>query len=166
MDNVESEESQNKSTAAPANDPAAKPAAELKQFAAPANNPDGKPAAEAKQPRKGLGKIVAVQGPVVDIQFDNPNDIPALYDVIEAYTFDKRRVLLQCAEHLNIKVVRTVSLMDTLNLQLNAPCCNTFQPIAIPVGDECFGRVMDTVDRLMQRRQRRFDDSASKWDLI
>lgn len=96
---------------------------------------------------KGLGRIVSVQGPVVDVSFENLKDIPALYDVIEAYTFDKRRIILQCAEHLSTKVVKCVSLGDTLNLQLNAPCRNTFLPIAIPVGDECFGRVMDATGK-------------------
>ena len=95
--------------------------------------------------RRGMGRIVAVQGPVVDVSFENLADIPALYDVIEAYTFDKQRVILQCAEHLNSKVVRTVSLVDTLNLQLNSICYNTFRPIAVPMGDECFGRVMDAI---------------------
>ncbi len=106
---------------------------------------ESQPAAQAKttEPRKGLGHVISCQGPVVDIRFENTADIPALYDVIEAYTYDKRRLILQCAEHLSSKVVRTVSLMDTLNLQLNAPCYNTFKPIAIPIGDECFGRVMD-----------------------
>ena len=102
---------------------------------------------ELKKIGKGIGKIVSVQGPVVDISFDNPDDIPALYDVIHAETFDKRLVKLQCAEHINSKVVRTVSLMDTLNMQKGSICYNTFQPIAIPVGDECFGRVMDATGR-------------------
>jgi len=100
-----------------------------------------------KMPRKGKGHIISVQGPVVDIRFAHIEDIPALYDVIEAYTFDKRRVVLQCAEHLNSTDVRCVSLMDTLNLQLHGECYNTFKPIAIPLGDECFGRVMDAVGR-------------------
>ncbi|OGX05628.1 MAG: F0F1 ATP synthase subunit beta [Omnitrophica WOR_2 bacterium GWA2_47_8] len=91
--------------------------------------------------------MFACQGPVVDVEFDSTEDIPALYDVIEAVTFDKRRILLQCAEHLSSRVVRTVSLMDTMNLQLNAECFNTFKPIAVPIGDECFGRVMDAVGR-------------------
>lgn len=110
--------------------------------------PEAKPTAPAASapptgPRPGLGHVISCQGPVVDIRFENTLDIPALYDVVEAYTFDKRRLILQCAEHLSSQVVRTVSLMDTLNLQLNAPCYNTFKPIAIPTGDECFGRVMD-----------------------
>ena len=97
--------------------------------------------------RKGMGKIMSVQGPVVDMIFENLTDIPALYDVVEVFTFDNKRVLLQCAEHLSSTVVRAVALMDTLNLQLNAPCYNTFQPISIPIGDECFGRVMDATGR-------------------
>ncbi|MCK5215614.1 MAG: F0F1 ATP synthase subunit beta [Candidatus Omnitrophica bacterium] len=105
--------------------------------------PQKKP--ESQGHKKGLGRILSVQGPVVDVYFENPADIPALYDVIEAYNFDKRKIILQTAEHLNKHVVRTVALMDTLNLQLNQPCYNTFKPIAVPVGDGCFGRIMDAV---------------------
>ncbi len=109
-------------------------------------SPSGAPVdAAQKKPRRGKGRIISVQGPVVDICFENFEDIPSLYDVVEAFTFDKRRVIMQTAEHLSKKIVRTVSLMDTLNLQLNSVCYNTFQPITIPIGDECFGRVMDAV---------------------
>lgn len=96
-----------------------------------------------KQKRRGLGRIIAVQGPVVDVRFEEAADIPALFDVVEVYNFDKRRIIMQTAEHLSKNVVRTVSLMDTLNLQLNSVCYNTFQPISVPIGDACFGRVMD-----------------------
>ncbi len=101
--------------------------------------------APGKQKRRGLGRVISVQGPVVDIRFDDIKDIPALYDVIEAYNFNKSRVILQTAEHLSKNVVRTVALMDTLDMQLNQPCYNTFQPIAVPVGDACFGRIMNAV---------------------
>lgn len=101
--------------------------------------------ADKKKKRRGLGRVVSCQGPVVDIWFDDLADIPALYDVIEAYNFNKERVVLQTAEHLSKNMVRTVSLMETLNLQLNSPCYNTFRPITVPVGDACFGRIMDAV---------------------
>jgi len=97
------------------------------------------------QKRRGQGRIISVQGPVVDIRFESPDDIPSLYDVVEVYNFNKRRIVLQTAEHLSKQVVRTVALMDTLNLQLGAICHNTFQPISVPVGDACFGRIMDAV---------------------
>lgn len=98
-----------------------------------------------KKDKKGIGRIISVQGPVVDVFFEDTSDMPALFDVVEAYNFNKQRVVLQTAEHLSKQVVRTVALMDTLNLQLNAPCKNTGQPITVPVGDACFGRIMDAV---------------------
>jgi len=111
-----------------------------------------KPAEEKPKKRKGRGVIVSCQGPVVDIRFSNKDDIPALYDVIEAIAFDKRKLMLQCAEHISSDTVRTVSLNDTLNLQLHAECFNTFKPIAIPIGDECFGRVMDATGRPLDEK--------------
>jgi F-type H+-transporting ATPase subunit beta len=99
------------------------------------------------QDRRGLGRIISVQGPVVDVYFDDFNNMPALYDVIEAQTVDGHNVVLQTMEHLSSRVVRTVSLMDTLNLQLNSACYNTFQPITIPMGEGCYGRVMDATGR-------------------
>lgn len=133
----------------PATQPADKPATQPADK--PATQPADKPEVatvvdnKSKKPRRGLGRVSSVQGPVVDIRFDNIDDIPALYDCIEVSTFDKKPIILQTAEHLSKNLVRTVALHDTLNLQLNAPCYNTFQPIAIPIGDECFGRIMDAV---------------------
>ncbi len=97
--------------------------------------------------RRGRGKIISVQGPVVDAYFENFDDLPSMNDVIEVDTIDGRQVLLQTKEHLSRNSVRTVALMDTLNIQLNSACYNTFQPVTIPLGDECYGRVMDAVGR-------------------
>ena len=97
--------------------------------------------------RPGRGRVVSLQGPVVDVHFERLEDMPALYDVIEIYAIDGNRVLLSTAEHLSSTLVRTVALMDTLNIQLNSICYNTFKPITIPMGDGCYGRVMDAVGR-------------------
>ncbi|MCK5581143.1 MAG: F0F1 ATP synthase subunit beta [Candidatus Omnitrophica bacterium] len=110
------------------------------------------PAATPKEPRRGRGRIVSVQGPVVDVRFDSYDEIPALFDMIEVYNFNKRRVVLQTAEHLGGTLVRTVALMETLDLQLNAPCYNTFRPIAVPVGDANFGRIMDAIGNPIDRK--------------
>jgi len=93
------------------------------------------------------GRVSSVQGPVVDVYFDRVDFMPALYDVIEAFTVDGHRIVLQVAEHLSNTIVRTVALMDTLNLQMNSVCYNSGQPITIPMGDGCYGRVMDATGR-------------------
>ncbi len=105
------------------------------------------PQLDASGRRRGLGRLVSVQGPVADVYFENLDDVPAVYHVLETKTIDGQIVLLQTAEHLSSNVVRTVALMETLNLQLNGVCYNTFLPITIPMGDGCYGRVMDSVGR-------------------
>ncbi|MCA9406804.1 MAG: hypothetical protein KC684_09710, partial [Candidatus Omnitrophica bacterium] len=102
-------------------------------------------AAAVKDGHSSIGKVISVQGPVVDVRFENFEDMPALYDVVTTYTVDGQKIVMQVAEHLSSTVVRTVSLMDTLNIQLNAVCYNTFQPITIPIGEGCYGRVMDAM---------------------
>ncbi len=96
---------------------------------------------------RGRGRVSAVQGPVVDVWFDRSEDVPALYDTIEVYTVDGKRVVLETFEHLSENLVRTVAIMDTLNIQLNSVCYNTYESITIPMGDANFGRVMDSVGR-------------------
>lgn len=94
-----------------------------------------------------VAKIASVQGPVVDVRFSDEVEDPALYDCIVVYTFDGKKVTLQVSEHLGNRLVRCISLQETLNLQLNGPAWCTYKSIAIPVGDGCFGRVMDTSGR-------------------
>ncbi len=99
------------------------------------------------QNRKASGRVVAIQGPVVDVAFHDGEPSPAVYDCIEVWAYDARKITLQCAEHLGSGLVRCISLQDTLNLQQNAPCYCTYKPIAVPIGEGCFGRVMDTSGR-------------------
>ncbi|MDP8213356.1 MAG: F0F1 ATP synthase subunit beta [Candidatus Zapsychrus exili] len=117
---------------------------------------DKKPVAQeeikSKEINKGRGRIISVQGPVVDCWFDKEEDMPVLFDMIEVEAVDGRKVSLQTAEHLSNNIVRTVALMDTLNVQLNSDCFNTRQPITIPMGDGCFARVMDATGRPLDNK--------------
>lgn len=99
--------------------------------------------AEARAQGWGVGKIVGVRGPVVDTRFDKVEDIPALYDVLEAKNFEGERIVLQCAEHLGGNDVRCIALSDTLMLQLGTKVYNTRKPVAIRTGEELFGRIIN-----------------------
>ena len=105
------------------------------------------PTAQDAAKRKPSAVVVAVQGPVVDVRFYDGEPSPAIYDCIEVWKYYGFKVTLQCSEHLGHGLVRCISLQETLNLQQNAPCYCTYQPIAVPIGDGCFGRVMDTAGR-------------------
>jgi len=101
--------------------------------------------------RRGPGRIISVQGQVVDCYFEEFNNMPSMYDVIEVELISGEKIVLQTMEHLSSHMVRTVALMDTINLQLNSVCYNTFQPITIPMGDGCYGRVMDATGRALDK---------------
>lgn len=103
-------------------------------------------------PEGPYGRIVGVRGPVVDVRFEKVEDIPALYAVLLGQAIDKRKIVLQVAEHMSSFDVRCISLSDTLNLQLNTKVLNTRKPVSIRVGDELFGRIInvfgDPVDQM------------------
>ena len=91
------------------------------------------------------GKVVAVQGPVVDVKFEKIEDMPDLHETIISRTFDKRNVTLLVAEHLEGNIARCVALESTLNLQRNAVATSSGQTLTIPVGDELFGRIINVM---------------------
>jgi len=91
------------------------------------------------------GRIVAVQGPVVDVKFAKVEDMPDLHETIVTRTFDKRELSLLVAEHLEGNLARCVALASTLNLQRNAVATSTGAPLTIPVGDELFGRIINVM---------------------
>ena len=93
------------------------------------------------------GKVVAVQGPVVDIKFEHVEDMPDLHETIMTKTFDKREIVLLVAEHLEGNIARCVALTSTLNLQRNAVAVSSGHPLMVPVGDELFGRIINVMGR-------------------
>lgn len=100
---------------------------------------------QAVTTRKNNGKVVAVQGPVVDVKFDAIEDMPDLHEMVMTRTFDKRDIALLVAEHLEGNIARCVALASTLNLQRNSPATATGTPIMIPVGPELFGRIINVM---------------------
>ncbi len=100
--------------------------------------------ASAAVPKKKIGRVIAVRGPVVDVRFESVEEgVPAVYVVLEGQTIDKKRVVLQVAEHMGGADVRTIALTETLNVQLNSYFTSTEKPVEIRVGDELFGRIIN-----------------------
>lgn len=97
------------------------------------------------QERNAHGKVVAVQGPVVDVKFEHVEDIPDLHETVTTTTFDRQTVTMLVAEHLEGNIARCVSLASTLNLQRNAKATATGASLTVPVGDELFGRIVNVM---------------------
>ncbi|MCK5081339.1 MAG: F0F1 ATP synthase subunit beta, partial [Candidatus Omnitrophica bacterium] len=99
-----------------------------------------------------LGKIISVEGPIVDIVFKSEKDIPNLYEAVETECFGGNKLMLEVVEHLENKIVRCVALGSTLNLQYNAVANSRGDTIRIPVGEELFGRIVNAIGEPIDRK--------------
>ncbi len=98
------------------------------------------------------GRVISVQGAVVDVRFDQEEHVPAINEVIESKTFDGRQVILEVIEHLENHIVRCISLVSTLNLQYNAAAYPQGSPLKIPVGPEMFGRIVNVAGQPIDQK--------------
>jgi F-type H+/Na+-transporting ATPase subunit beta len=90
-----------------------------------------------------LGKVVAVQGPVIDVKFQSEKAVPAINDVLEAIRSDGQKVVMEVAEHKPGHMARCISLNDTLNLQRNTTARPLGSAVQVPVGNDNFGRIFN-----------------------
>ena len=88
------------------------------------------------------GHVRQVMGAVVDVQFDDH-----LPEILNALETDNRgnRLVLEVAQHLGESTVRTVAMDSTEGLVRGQEVVDTGEPIAVPVGDETLGRIMNVV---------------------
>ncbi len=98
------------------------------------------------------GRVTSVQGPVVDVQFARIEDLPDLHETVLVRTFDRREITLLVEEHIEGNIARCIALHSTLNLQRNAPARSTGTTLAIPVGEELFGRIINVLGQPVDGR--------------
>jgi F-type H+-transporting ATPase subunit beta len=91
---------------------------------------------------KQTGRVTQVMGAVVDVQFDE--HLPAILNALETDNHGNRLVL-EVAQHLGENTVRTVAMDTSEGLVRGQEVSDTGQPIAVPVGDETLGRIMNVI---------------------
>ena len=89
-----------------------------------------------------VGKITQVIGAVVDVQFED--HLPAILNALET-TNGGKRLVLEVAQHLGESTVRTVAMDASEGLVRGQDVTDTGQPIAVPVGDETLGRIINVI---------------------
>jgi F-type H+/Na+-transporting ATPase subunit beta len=96
------------------------------------------------------GRITQVIGAVVDVQFEG--HLPAILNALETKnqalvtaTNKDGRLVLEVAQHLGESTVRTVAMDTSEGLVRGQEVTDTGQPISVPVGDECLGRIINVI---------------------
>src|SRR6059058_4685128 len=121
--------------------------------------------ATATATKQQIGKIVQIIGPVVDVEFE-AGHLPAIYNAlhITAPAREGREaldVIAEVEQHLGENRVRAVAMKPTDGMQRGMEAVDLGEAIAVPVGPETLGRVLNVLgepvdfpDRPVQSKQR------------
>jgi len=115
----------------------------------------------------GVGRVVRVIGPVVDVEF--PRDaIPDLYNALHVaveLSGRKRTLTLEVAQHIGDNQVRTISMQPTDGLVRGQEVRDTGQPISVPVGDVTKGHVFNAIGDCLNLREGEELQVEERWPI-
>ncbi len=101
---------------------------------------------------KAAGKISQIIGPVIDVTFDQVENIPNIYDALTITTEKGHVIVLEVQQDIGENTVRTVAMDSTDGLYRGMKVVATGQAISMPVGEEIKGRLFNvtgqTIDGL------------------
>jgi F-type H+/Na+-transporting ATPase subunit beta len=102
----------------------------------------------------GVGRVVRVTGPVVDVEFP-PDALPTIYNALTVEVVfssnqgegepDRRLLTLEVEQHLGDNLVRAISLQPTDGLVRGAPVTDSGKAISVPVGEVTKGHVWNAL---------------------
>jgi F-type H+-transporting ATPase subunit beta len=95
------------------------------------------------------GRITQVMGAVVDVQFDG--HLPAILNALQTDNHGNR-LILEVAQHLGEATVRTIAMDATEGLTRGQEVVDTGEPIAMPVGRETLGRILNVIGEPVDER--------------
>jgi F-type H+-transporting ATPase subunit beta len=96
-----------------------------------------------------IGTITQITGAVVDVRFDA--DLPHILNALHVNA-DNRLIVLEVAQHLGESEVRTIAMDTTDGLVRGEKAVDTGSPIAMPVGPETLGRILNVIGEPVDER--------------
>src|SRR5476651_2737309 len=96
-----------------------------------------------------IGTITQITGAVVDVRFDS--DLPNILNALHVKA-DGRLIVIEVAQHLGESEVRTIAMDTTDGLVRGEKAVDTGAPIAMPVGPETLGRILNVIGEPVDER--------------
>ena len=110
----------------------------------------------AQATTQGMGRLVQVMGPVIDVAFDEGSELPEITTALTmtnpSISDCEDNLVVEVALHIGDNTVRCVAMDSTDGLQRGMSVKNTGNPIMTPVGSATLGRIMDVVGRPVDER--------------
>jgi F-type H+/Na+-transporting ATPase subunit beta len=113
------------------------------------------------------GRVVAIAGPVVDVEFPR-GSLPEINMAVQmTIEVDGVETLVtgEVAQQIGDSRVRVVSLKPTDGLTRGAPVHNTGRGISVPVGDVTLGQVWNVIGEPLMAGVTNPDDITTRWDI-
>ncbi|RKY28269.1 MAG: F0F1 ATP synthase subunit beta [Candidatus Omnitrophota bacterium] len=101
---------------------------------------------------RSIGEVISVQGPVVDVKFSKPEDVPEIFEKVLVERIDKEWTVLEVAEHLPGNIARCIAINFTINIRRKAKAYAQGVPIQIPVGEPLYGRLINVLGQPMDQK--------------
>jgi F-type H+-transporting ATPase subunit beta len=92
------------------------------------------------------GKVVQVIGPVVDVEFEHVDDLPAIYEALVVEPEEggtAQKLVLEVQQHVGGNWVRTIAMGAAEGLRRGMAVTATGAAITVPVGQGVMGRMMN-----------------------
>ncbi|KXK11277.1 MAG: ATP synthase subunit beta, partial [Microgenomates bacterium OLB23] len=98
------------------------------------------------------GKVVAIRGVVVDIEFSEKNT-PEIYEALIA-PVENKEIVLEVQAIIGEGRVRAVAMDATYGLKRGADVQRTGAPINVPIGNETLGRMFNVLGQAIDEKRR------------
>ncbi|NLF16060.1 MAG: F0F1 ATP synthase subunit beta [Lentisphaerae bacterium] len=103
-----------------------------------------------------VGHIVQLIGPVVDVEFAEPRELPALHEALLVPSPQDdgagRDITLEVQQHLGGNWVRAIAMGPTDGLRRGTAVRSTGSPITVPVGEGVMGRILNVIGEPVDQR--------------
>ena len=100
--------------------------------------------------QQNAGKIAGINGPVVDVSFEN--GLPKIREALYVEVCGQRRVL-EAAQHIGNGLVRCIMLGASEGLYRGLEVTATGAPIQVPVGDPVLGRLFNVLGETLDGKE-------------
>jgi F-type H+/Na+-transporting ATPase subunit beta len=115
--------------------------------------------------RTADGRIVAIAGPVVDVEFP-PGDLPELNTAVEMdleLEGERETITAEVALQIGEGRARCICLRQTDGLRRGAPVRNTGRGITVPVGEAVLGHVFNVTGDVIDRSE--MGKAEDRWEI-
>ena len=107
------------------------------------------------------GRIVQVMGPVVDVEFQNNEELPLIKDALEVDN-DGKRCVMEVAQHVGNNVARCIMLASSDGLHKDMEVTATGAGIKVPVGEKTLGRLFNVLGETIDDKEK-IPENSEHW---